>query len=123
MENEVIDLANSSRSSDGLGSLTCDDALTRAARGHSQDMCDRGYFSHTSPEGSEPWDRAEAAGAQFSYAGENIAWGYESPQSVHTGWMNSPGHRRNLLNSGYARIGVGHVACSGKNYWTQVFSD
>ncbi|MCA9525630.1 MAG: hypothetical protein KC549_04950, partial [Myxococcales bacterium] len=122
-EAETVRLANASRAQSGLRALTCDATMRAAARAHSQDMCDNGYFSHTGRDGSQPWDRMRRAGAQFGAAGENIAWGYGSPDAVHTGWMNSAGHRANLLGNGWRRIAVGYVACGGQPYWTQVFAD
>ena len=82
-------------------------------------MHDRGYFDHTSPTYGTPFQMMRAFGLTYRSAGENIAMGYRTPQAVVTGWMNSPGHRANILNSSYKRIGVGYVA-SG-NYWTQMF--
>ncbi len=121
-ESHVVDLANAARSMLGMGPLRCDPLMTQAARLHSQDMCDQGYFDHTGRDGSQPWDRMQRAGVRFDSAGENIAWGYGSPQSVHDGWMTSPGHRANLLGQ-WGRIGVGLSPCGGDNYWTQVFAD
>ncbi len=89
------------------------------ARYKSQDMHDRGYFDHTSPTYGTPFQMMRAFGLTYRSAGENIAMGYRTPQAVVTGWMNSPGHRANILNSSYKKIGVGYVA-SG-NYWTQMF--
>jgi hypothetical protein len=123
VERAVTELANAARAAAGLRALDCGEAHARAARAHSQDMCDRGYFSHTGRDGSQPWDRLARAGGDFGAAGENIAVGYAGPEQVHRGWMTSPGHRANLLGRGYARIGVGFVACGGRNYWTQLFSD
>ena len=122
-EQEVLDLVNEARRSSGLGELTCDDALARAARGHSQDMCDQGYFSHTSRDGRSFTDRLDEAGASYGAAGENIAWGQRTPSEVHSAWMGSSGHRANILGSQYGRIGIGHVDCGGSPYWTQNFAD
>ena len=93
--------------------------LSRVARIKSQDMRDRGYFSHTSPTYGSPFDMMKSFGIRYRTAGENIAMGYRTPQSVVDGWMNSEGHRANILNSSFTEIGVGYVA-SG-NYWTQMF--
>jgi len=118
-EQEVIELANGERSS----AMTCDEDMARAARKHSQDMCDQGYFSHTSRDGRSPFQRMEDEGVSYRTAGENIAMGQRTPADVHRAWMNSSGHRRNILNSSFGRIGVGYVDCSGTAYWTQVFAD
>ena len=118
-EQEVIRLVNAERAKYGLSALTEDWELSRVARYKSQDMHDRGYFDHTSPTYGTPFQMMRAFGLTYRSAGENIAMGYRTPQAVVTGWMNSPGHRANILNSSYKKIGVGYVA-SG-NYWTQMF--
>ena len=123
VEAAVVVLANQARARSGGRELACDAAGTRAARAHSQDMCDNGYFSHTGRDGSSAGDRMRREGAQFGGWGENIAWGQRDANAVHTTWMNSSGHRRNILGSGFARIGVGLAVCGGRNYWTQVFLD
>ena len=84
-----------------------------------QDMHDKGYFSHTSPTYGSPFDMMTSFGIRYLTAGENIAMGYRTPQSVVDGWMNSPGHRANILNASFTEIGVGYVE-SG-SYWTQMF--
>jgi uncharacterized protein YkwD len=122
-EQQVLQLANEARASSGLGPLTCDPLMTTVARAHSQDMCDQGYFSHTSRDGRSPFDRMREAGVRFGAAGENIAQGQRSPSEVHTAWMNSPGHRMNILGGAYRRLGVGLSECGGRMYWTQVFAD
>ncbi|MGK0360958.1 MAG: hypothetical protein ACI9U2_003272, partial [Bradymonadia bacterium] len=122
-ETAVVELANSTRSMAGLPTLSCDGAMVVAARSHSQDMCTQSYFSHTGRDGSQPWDRMRREGVQFRAAGENIALGQRDANQVHTGWMNSPGHRANILGNGWGRIGVGYVACNGRPLWTQVFAD
>lgn len=123
IEQEVIALVNASRTSMGLGAVRCDPAMTAVARGHSSDMCSRGYFDHTGLDGRDPFDRLRDGGVRFSSAGENIAWGQSDADEVHTAWMNSAGHRRNILDGDYARIGVGLDRCGGEMYWTQVFAD
>jgi uncharacterized protein YkwD len=117
----VFDLLNQERARNGAGPLRCDPVGVQAARAHSQDMCDRGYFSHTSPEGKAPWDRLRDAGAQFSAAGENIAMGQPTAEAVHDAWMRSSGHRRNMLNPSWDRTGIGYVDCRGRAIWTEVF--
>ena len=118
-ESEVVRLVNEIRVSRGLKPLTEDWQLSRVARYKSQDMKDRGYFSHTSPTYGSPFDMMKSFGISYRTAGENIAKGYSTPKAVVDAWMNSPGHRANILNSSYTHIGVGYVA-SG-NYWTQMF--
>ena len=123
IEAAVAALANEARQREGRGALQCDAAGTLAARAHSQDMCDQDYFSHTGRDGSSAGDRLRRAGARFGGWGENIAWGQDDAQEVHRTWMNSPGHRSNILGGGYGRIGVGFAVCGGRHYWTQVFMD
>lgn len=124
IEREQIEITNDERESRGLSRLRCDRGLTASARGHAQDMCDLRYFSHTSADGRSMRDRIVAAGVTWRRIGENIARGQGTPSAVHTAWMNSDGHRANILNTGYGRIGVGHVACPGYGpVWVQNFAD
>lgn len=118
-EKEVIRLVNEIRVKNGLKELTYDWELCRVARYKSQDMKDNKYFSHTSPVYGSPFQMIRNFGISYRSAGENIAKGYASPQAVVNGWLNSEGHRANILNSSFTHIGVGYVA-SG-NYWTQMF--
>ena len=118
-EQEVIRLVNEIRAENGLNSLEYDWELSRVARYKSQDMKDNRYFSHTSPVYGTPYQMIKNFGISFKSAGENIAMGYSTPQAVVNAWMNSSGHRANILNTSYTKIGVGYVA-SG-NYWTQMF--
>ena len=118
-ESEVIRLVNEVRRKNGLHPLSANWELSRVARYKSQDMRDRGYFSHTSPTYGSPFQMIIAFGLSYRTAGENIARGYASPQAVVDGWMNSSGHRANILNASYTQIGVGYVAKG--NYWTQLF--
>ncbi|MFJ7839180.1 CAP domain-containing protein [Lysinibacillus sphaericus] len=118
-EQEVVKLTNAERTKAGLKALQTDDKLMAAAREKSQDMQSKKYFSHTSPTFGSPFDRMKALGITYKSAGENIAQGQRSPQEVVQAWMDSPGHRANILNANYTHIGVGYVK-SG-NYWTQQF--
>lgn len=118
-EQEVIRLVNEIRAENGLRTLTYDWELARVARYKSQDMKDNGYFAHNSPVYGTPFQMMKNFGISFRSAGENIARGYSSPQAVVNAWMNSSGHRANILNAAYTHIGVGYV--SAGNYWTQMF--
>ena len=118
-EREVVRLVNAERAKNGLAPLTENWELSRVARYKSQDMADRHYFSHTSPTYGSPFDMMKAFGLSYRAAGENIAYGQRTPQAVVTAWMNSSGHRANILNANYTQIGVGYVA--NGNYWTQMF--
>ena len=118
-EKEVIRLINEIRIKNGLKALTQDWQLSRVARYKSQDMKDNNYFSHTSPVYGTPFQMIKNFGISYRSAAENIAKGQATPQAVVNAWMNSSGHRANILNPSYTRIGVGYVS-SGK-YWTQMF--
>lgn len=118
-ENEVVRLVNAERAKNGLSPLTQDWELSRVARYKSQDMKDNSYFSHTSPTYGSPFNMIKNFGISYRTAGENIAKGQSTPQAVVNAWMNSSGHRANILNSSYTKIGVGYIA-DGK-YWTQMF--
>lgn len=122
-EAEVVTIVNAERAKAGCAALTADDRLTAAARGHSADMAARGYFSHTTPEGVAFSTRITSAGYRWSSAGENIAKGQRTPAEVMTAWMNSAGHKANILNCGFKNIGVGVVAdAQGSLVWTQDFA-
>lgn len=120
-EKEVVRLVNKARAENGLSSLTMDWQLSRVARYKSQDMHDNRYFSHTSPVYGTPFEMIKNFGLSFRTAGENIAMGQKTPQAVVNAWMNSSGHRANILNPNFRKIGVGYV--SDGNYWTQMFTD
>lgn len=121
-ENEVIRLANAERSKKGVPALAGNWQLSRVARYKSQDMINKNYFSHQSPTYGSPFDMMEAFGMRFAAAGENIAMGQQTPQAVITAWMNSPGHRGNILSTSYSQIGVGLAKDkNGRCYWTQMF--
>lgn len=128
-ENQVMILTNQERLNNGCEPLALDDRLQMAAESHSQDMAINDFFSHIAPDGTTPWDRIHAQGYFYSTAGENIAAGYSSPESVVHAWMNSEGHRANILNCGFKVIGVGYYFLKNDNgdvnywhYWTQVFA-
>ena len=118
-EKEVVRLVNEIRAKNGLNPLTEDWELSRVARYKSQDMKDNNYFSHTSPTYGSPFNMMKSFGISYKTAAENIAKGQATPQAVVNAWMNSAGHRANILNSSFTKIGVGYVK-SG-NYWTQMF--
>lgn len=118
-EQEVIRLVNEIRVQNGLKPLTYDWELSRVARIKSQDMKDNRYFAHNSPVYGTPFQMMKNFGISYRSAGENIAKGYATPQAVVNAWMNSSGHRANILNGNFTHIGVGYVA--GGNYWTQMF--
>lgn len=118
-EQEVVRLVNAERASYGLPALSIRADLCQYARIKSQDMHDSGYFSHTSPNYGSPFDMMKSFDITYSHAGENIAMGYSTPEAVVSAWMNSEGHRANILSASYTELGVGYVADGG--YWTQWF--
>lgn len=122
LENQVIKLVNQQRANKGLSPLTANWQLSRVARYKSQDMRDKVYFSHYSPTYGSPFDMMKNFGLSFYAAGENIAMGQSTPVQVMTSWMNSSGHRANILNPNYNEIGVGLAkGGTGGYYWTQEF--
>lgn len=118
---EVLTLVNNARAEAGCGTVRIAPQLVNAATDHSADMASNNYFSHTSLDGRSPWDRAKAAGYQFASA-ENIAKGQSDAAAVMQAWMDSPGHRKNILNCASNTIGLGVVKSGdGIPYWTQMF--
>ena len=125
---EVLRLTNEFRAENGLSPLTMNDELVTTAQKHSQAMAEGDFFSHTGLNGSAPWDRAEDEGYTANAMGENIAAGQLTPEQVVQGWIDSPGHRANMLNPSYTELGVGYVELANdtgqvnyNRYWTQLF--
>lgn len=116
-EQQMINLVNQERQKAGIAPLQVDLELSRVARIKSQDMRDRGYFSHTSPTYGSPFEMMKSFGITYRTAGENIAKHY-SVEGAHAGLMNSDGHRRNILNPSFTHIGIGIV---DNRYYTQMF--
>ncbi|MER5613164.1 CAP domain-containing protein [Streptomyces sp. NPDC002215] len=116
----VLALVNQERSKVGCSPLTASSSLASLAQDFSEDMAARGFFDHTDPDGRTPWDRASKAGVR-GLAAENIARGQATAQAVMDSWMNSPGHRANILNCDYRTLGVGVHYGSGGPWWTQDF--
>jgi uncharacterized protein YkwD len=117
---QVLALVNEARASAGCRPLAADARLAAVAAAHSADMRDRGFFDHVNLAGLTPFDRAEAAGV--SARAENIARGQRDAAAVMTSWMNSPGHRANILDCGLTRLGVGIADGGGGPWWTQLFA-
>ncbi|MFE1025648.1 CAP domain-containing protein [Streptomyces sp. NPDC058818] len=120
-EAQVLALVNEERASAGCSPVTANDRLTRAADDYSDVMASSGVMSHTGPDGSTMTTRVEAAGYQWSTLGENIARGQADAASVMDSWMNSPGHRANILNCSFKELGVGVHFGDGGPWWTQNF--
>lgn len=121
-EIEMLRFLNQERAKAGVGLLEMDETIIPAARAHSRDMWERNYFSHNNPDGEDPFDRMSAGGVEFDYAGENLAFARTVGQA-HQGLMNSPGHRRNILDPEFTRVGIGviHGGIYGKMF-TQNFA-
>ena len=124
IEEEIHRLINIERANHGLAPLQLSSELSRVAESHSQDMASKDYFSHTSPEGLSPFDRIKGAGISYGAAAENIAAGQKTAESVVKAWMNSDGHRKNILNANYKKTGIGVVNGGSYGiYHTQLFTD
>jgi uncharacterized protein YkwD len=119
-DNEVLRLVNEQRAQAGCSPVTADSKLQALATAFSEEMADRNFFDHTDPDGRTPWDRAKAAGIT-DLGGENIARGQADPAAVMDAWMNSPGHRANILNCSFTTLGVGVHFGTGGPWWTQDF--
>ncbi|HBH3650580.1 TPA: sporulation protein [Clostridioides difficile] len=121
-QKEVVDLVNVERAKAGLNPLTLDSSISNVATKKSQDMIDNNYFSHNSPTYGSPFDMLKKFGVSYKTAGENIAMGQKTPKEVVNAWMNSEGHRKNIMNPNFSKIGVGVAQKSGGSiYWTQIF--
>ncbi len=121
-----MQLINDERQRQGLNPLQVHSSLVQAARVHSKDMVCNNFFSHTGSDGSQPWDRARRYGYPSGAIGENLFMGsgpYNSPQAAFQGWMNSPGHRQNMLDPRWVHIGIGYALdpATGAGYFTAVF--
>ncbi|GAB2569911.1 CAP domain-containing protein [Kribbella endophytica] len=117
IERDVLDLTNQARRNQGCRPLQLDDSLVEAAGRHASDMVRRHYMDHTNPDGQDPGDRISAAGFHGNGWGENIAAGYSTAQRVFSAWMNSDGHRANILNCKFNRIGIGYDDGQVKSEW------
>ncbi|OII60632.1 SCP-like extracellular [Streptomyces sp. CC53] len=119
-EAAVLDLVNKERAKAGCSPVRASGELASLARAYSQEMAERGFFSHTDPDGDSPWDRAAQAGIE-GLGGENIARGQADAAAVMDAWMNSEGHRANILNCDFNTLGVGVHFADGGPWWTQNF--
>lgn len=115
-------LVNEERAKAGISPLVLDLKLNKTAQRHSEDMVENNFFSHTNLSGQSPFDRMAEDGISYMAAGENIAYGQRTPEEVMNSWMNSEGHRNNILNGAYNKIGIGIAVTEyGTIYWTQNF--
>lgn len=123
-EQKVVSLVNIERQKNGLSPLTLDSKISNVARTKSKDMASNNYFAHQSPTYGSAGDMLKKSGINWSAWGENIASGQRTPEAVVTAWMNSEGHRANILSSNFSKIGVGYATNSnGTPYWTQMFTN
>ena len=120
-QNEITALVNTERSKAGLAGLSANNALMEAAMIRAKELASS--FSHTRPDGKICFTVLAEKGIHYSAAGENIAAGYTTSQAVMNGWMNSEGHRNNILNKNFTRLGVGYYVQNGYAYWVQLFTD
>ena len=116
---EVCKLVNQNRVAAKAVALTLDLNLSKMAQDYARDMFQRNYFSHIDPDGHDFAYRLKQYKIKYSYAGENIAYGYTTPAEVMKGWMNSSGHKKNILNTKFRKLGVGYY----QNYWVQEFTN
>lgn len=121
IEEQVLALCNKARTQHGIAPLKMGHDIARVAQAKSEDMARRNYFSHQSPTYGSPFDMLKKFGVTYRTAGENIAKGQRTPKAVVTAWMNSEGHRANILNPNFKELGVGHALGNGTAYWTQIF--
>ncbi len=119
VEQEILKLTNAERQKAGLAPLAIDENLMKSARAKSKDMAQNRYFSHTSPTYGSPFDQMATFGVKYRSAAENIAYGQRSAEEVVRAWMDSPGHRQNILTGNFTHIGIGYDA--NGHYWTQQF--
>ncbi len=119
---QVFELTNEERANEGIEPLVWNDKLAQAGADHCQDMIDRNYFAHNSPDGLTPGARATIAGYSWLWVGENIAKGYPTAEEVMEGWMNSPDHKDNILRPQFKEIGIAvRFDAMGIAYWAQEF--
>lgn len=119
-ETNILNLTNNERAKYGAASLSWNYKLATAARSKAQDMIDKDYFSHTSPDGRTPWSFITAAGYNYIYAGENLAMNFTSAEDVMSAWMASGSHRDNILSGNFKELGVGVVTGEYQGYTTTV---
>ncbi len=112
LEQNILETSNSARQQSSLGELQSNTSLTSAAQAKAKDMVRRGYWSHTTPEGSDPWEFITNAGYSYSTAGENLAYGFTNSENIVNAWLSSPSHRDNVLSSEYTEVGIGTATAS-----------
>lgn len=118
---EIINLVNEDRASHGLPRLSTNPVLNLAALAKAQDMFEKNYFSHVSPEGTMPWHWFKSMGYHYTYAGENLAEGFRDELELEESWMQSPSHRANILSPYYSEMGLAVVQRNNTNVVVQLF--
>lgn len=121
MAKQVLELVNKERSKNNLSPLKLNASLSNIAQLKSEDMKNKNYFDHTSPTYGSPFDMMKQFNISYKYAGENIAKGQKTAEAVVNAWMNSEGHRKNILNANFTDMGIGYIKSNGTTYWTQMF--
>ena len=116
-----MNLVNSARAKENLAPLKLNSALSNVAQAKSEDMQKNNYFDHTSPTYGSPFDMMKKFGISYLSAGENIAKGQKTAEAVVNAWLNSEGHRANILNKNFTDMGLGYLNTGGTTYWTQIF--
>ena len=122
LQTELLGLVNAQRQQAGSPSLRLNHQLNQAAQRHARDLATEGSLSHTGSDGSTMQTRIEATGYRWTAIGENIARGQRNPEAVMDSWMNSQGHRSNILNPAFSELGLGYAEADGQQYWVQVFA-
>ena len=117
---QVVNLVNEERAKEGLAPLTLDTKVSAAAQVRAREIVTS--FSHTRPDGTSFATALKEQNISYRRAGENIAWGQKSPEAVMDAWMNSSGHRANIMNPNFTTIGIGYYQVNGVNYWCQLFT-
>ncbi len=121
VQQEILNLVNAERAKNGLNALELDWQVARVSQYKSDDMANNNYFDHQSPTYGSPFQMLKSFNVSYRTAGENIAKGQKTPQAVMTAWMNSSGHRANILGQSYTHLGVGYTVKNGTTYWVQQF--
>ena len=122
-EQKILELMNAKRTESGLEPLTLDNTLVQVARYKSNNMIQNNFFDHTNPDGTKWTNWLQTIGYKYTTTGENIAYNTSDPVELFTQWWNSPGHRANMMNASYSKVGIGVVYGNGKYMGTQTFSN
>ncbi|WP_160686971.1 CAP domain-containing protein [Clostridium sp. C2-6-12] len=122
-EQKILELMNAKRTEAGLKPLTMDNTLVQVARYKSDNMIQNNFFSHTNPDGTKWTNRLQTIGYKYTTSGENIAYNTYDPVELFNQWWNSPGHRANMMNTSYTKVGIGVIHGNGKYMGTQTFSN